>query len=432
MASLVSAVVLLSVLVAAASAPDGPAAVPAPPDPVEPPASSEPDPPAGKPPGEGDPDEGAEAVVLDPPVADAPEGTPSTVDPDTIQAWLSSVVLLVTGPAYCSGVVIDDAGTIATAYHCIANGNRPEVHLRDGTKAVGRVVAAVPRDDLALVSVPDLALMAPALEIHPGAPRQGEAVWGLGHPYAPAAERTAAMSGMLLWSVTEGIVSAVGPRLVQTDAALNPGNSGGPVVDARGRIVGIASRKLAGDNVAFLASAERLRAILESRKKPMVLGGQLELGVSLLQGTSVAAASSYMVTAQAVLRDRAVVGLSGALSDSARGVAFERGVGESVLLEGSLAGRLRLGRGGWSTAIDVGGTGMLSSGYTTEFFAETSTWSVQPTAMRLRPGAFARVSAAGIGIRWAMVPDLSAPDPWAVPELFIALDLMVPGTVVTF
>lgn len=386
--------------------------------------------PAAHPPTEGASPE--EAEPPDPPPSDAQDGL-SRVDPDTIDTWLSSVVLLVTGPAYCSGVVVDDQGTVATAYHCIANGLRPEVHLRDGTTAIGRVVAAVPRDDLALVSVPDLAGATPALTVHPGAPRQGEAVWGLGHPFAPAAERTAAMSGMLLWSVTEGIVSAVGPRLIQTDAALNPGNSGGPVVDAQGRIIGIASRKLGGDNIAFLASADRLRAILAGRKKPMVLGGQLDVGVSYyLFGTGDYTASSTLLMAQGVIRDRAVFGLGAALATGARGLAFERGQGEAVSMESTLAARARLGRGGWSTAFDAGVLGFVTNGYVTEFDAETGTWNVGTLVPDLRAGPFFRLSAAGLGMRWAVVPDFASADPWGTPELYFSLDLMVPGTLVTF
>jgi len=351
--------------------------------------------------------------------------------PDSIQLWLDSVVLIVTGPAFCSGVVIDDEGTVATAYHCVANGLRPEIHTRDGEVALGRTIAAKPRDDLALVSVPELAGKVPALSIHPSSPRQGESVWGLGHPFAPAAERTPAMSGMLLWSVTEGIVSAVGPQLVQTDAALNPGNSGGPILDAQGRIVGIASRKLGGDNVAFLASAERLRALVDEKKKPMLLGGQLDLGLALVQSTHAEMAASSLVVAQGVIRDRVVLGLGVSLGDGARGLAIERGVGEAVILEGTLAGRMRFGRGGWSTAVDLGAGAFGVAGFEAEFLPELGTWEVLPTYPRVVPGAVVRLSVAGLGIRWGVVPtDLA--DPLSALEYILSLDLMVPGTVVTF
>jgi len=376
----------------------------------------------------------AEAVpepVVEEPAPPPPGSEVARPGPEQIQSWLDSVVLLVTGPAFCSGVVIDDEGTVATAYHCVANGHKSEVHTREGTVAMGRTIAARPRDDLALLSVPELAGKVPALSVHPGRPQQGESVWGMGHPFAPAAERTPAMTGMLLWSVTEGIVSAVGPRLLQTDAALNPGNSGGPIVDAQGRIVGIASRKLGGDNVAFLASADRLRALVEEQKKPMVMGGQLDLGLAFLQGTGSTTAASSLVVGHGVIRDRAVLGLGVALGSGARGVAFEQGQGEAVNLEATLAGRMRFGRGGWSTAIDVGAGGFVVTGYETEFLPDTGTWLVSPTYPELWPAAVVRLSAAGLGIRWAIVPtDLS--DPLHAPELLLSLDLMVPGTVVTF
>ena len=77
--------------------------------------------------------------------------------PPELDSWLDAVVLLVTGPAWCSGVLIDDQGTVATAYHCVASGMRPRVRTRDGEQFVGKSIAWAPADDLALLSVPDLA-----------------------------------------------------------------------------------------------------------------------------------------------------------------------------------------------------------------------------------------------------------------------------------
>ncbi len=370
-----------------------------------------------------------------PPTAEA-EAPRSPAEPaagptaDTVQEWLSSVVLLITGPAYCSGVVIDEAGTVATAYHCIANGNRSEVHTRDGTVVMGKVLAAHAKDDLALLSVPDLAGKVAPLPIHASAPRQGDHVWGLGHPFAPSANRTRAMSGMLLWSVTEGIVSAVGPRLIQTDAALNPGNSGGPVVDENGHIIGIASRKLSGDNIAFLASADRLRALVDARTKARLLGGQLDLGLGYTLGTGTEMAGSTLVNVHAVLRDHVVVGASAALGQGARGLAFERGQGEALSLEGTVAARIRAGRGAWSMAFDVGGGAFLFQGYTADFNVETAQWTVLPSVPRLAPAPFFRFSTGGIGLRWVVLPNVDGG--FTTPDLLLSLDLHVPGTVFTF
>lgn len=369
-----------------------------------------------------------ESQAPPPPVVQAAGPTPADV-----AVWLDSVVLLVTGPAYCSGVVIDDVGTVATAYHCVASGKRPSVETRSGKVVEARILAAVPRDDLALISAPGLVGEVPALEVHPGTPEVGEHVWGLGHPFAPAANRTEAMRGMLLWSVTEGIVSNVGPQLIQTDAALNPGNSGGPVVDEQGRIIGIASRKLGGDNVAFLASAARLRAIVEGRKKPMVLGGSIDLGVGYLLGTDYDSAASYYVRADAVFRDTVLVGAGVAIGSGARSAALEHGAGEAISWEFSAAARARMGRGGWSTAFDLGGGAYVLDRYTADFVIseDSGAWNVVRQLPVVRPGVFARISSAGIGLRWLVLPSDSAAG-WEAPVLYLGLDLSAPGSVVTF
>ncbi len=69
------------------------------------------------------------------------------------------------------GVVIDDAGTVATAHHCIASGLRPRVTRRSGEVSIGRTISTAPEIDLALVSVPALAHAVPPLPIRDTAPR---------------------------------------------------------------------------------------------------------------------------------------------------------------------------------------------------------------------------------------------------------------------
>lgn len=375
-----------------------------------------------------------------PPAAVPPAAVPPAADPLTapgpvmatpseISTWLDSVVLLVTGPAYCSGVVIDDEGTVATAYHCVASGLRSRVTTRDGASGKGRVLATRPREDLALISVPELAGKVPPLSVRHDSPRQGERVYGLGHPFAPAAERSAAMEGMLLWSVTEGIVSAVGPRLIQTDAALNPGNSGGPVVDAQGRIVGITSRKLGGDNVAFLASARELEELVAEPGKPFFLGGHLQLGLSLLQGMDYTTASSWMLTSHVVLRDRLVFGGGLTLSSGARGMALELGRSRYTAGELSVALRQRVGTGGWSTAFDLGASAMVMQGWLADFDPEEGTWLVQERLPWVAPAVMGRIGLASIGMRVLAVPPLGPEELWG---LYLGIDLDTPGTLFTF
>jgi hypothetical protein len=355
--------------------------------------------------------------------------------PDQIEAWLDSVVILVTGPAWCSGVVIGP-DTIATAYHCVATGLRTKVRTRDGQEAVGRMVAARPREDLALVHVEGLEGLRP-LAVHPDRPRRGVRVYGLGHPFGPAAEQSEALEGTLLWSVTEGIVSAAGPRLIQTDAALNPGNSGGPVVDLSGRIVGITSRKLDADNVAFLASAEVLRALLDERPKPFPLGGTVGFGLSYLGGSTLLAGDfdgreadvgqALELTASVVLRERLRLSGGIGISGGSRLSAAVDGRAYAPAAEVTAALRQRFGRGTWSTTLDVGGGAMTIWGYTATFDAETGTFLIPPATPISGPTASARLGMAGVGLRGVALFDQPGDPTWLV-----GIDLEVPGVIKTF
>ena len=344
-------------------------------------------------------------------------------EPD-LEDWLDSVVMLVTGPAWCSGVVIDEAGTVATAYHCVAMGRKSTVSTRSGEEYTGRTIAALPDEDLALLSVPGLAGTVAPMPIRPDRPALGETLYGLGHPYAPTVLRDSSMKGVLWWSVTEGIVSAVGPRLIQTDAALNPGNSGGPAVDAQGRIVGIASRKLSGDNIAFLARASLLLELIEDRPPMSWLGGQWFLGSSLTTMQSLDGVSSYEFIGQALVRDRLLISAGLGLPLDARGRAAA--VGSASYLSGELTAglRARLGRGLWSSTVDVVGGGYVL-GEVEQVALESGGVVYAQGVGRLVPGVGGRLGFSSIGVRYvALFADEI--------DLLIAVDLDVPGVFRTF
>ncbi len=372
----------------------------------------------------------AAAADPDPAPPRAPDASPQA-----IEGWLDSVVILVTGPAWCSGVVID-AHTVATAYHCVASGMKTQVRTRGGDRFIGRTRAASPREDLALVDVPDLTGVSP-LPLRDAPLQRGERVYGLGHPFGPAAERSAALEGTLLWSVSEGIISGFGPRVVQTDAALNPGNSGGPVVDVHGRIVGITSRKFDGDNVAFLASPDVLRELIAKPKRLSPLGGSAFVGLSYLggsvllsgdyQGREAAVSQALELIGGIVLRERLVLSAGLGLSGGARMQALEQGRAYFPSSEGALSLRQRIGRGTWSTTLDLGGGYWLIGGYRTDFNPEAGTWtflSAQPIA---GPGAVARLGVAGVGLRVIALMDTPTDPLWMV-----GLDLDLPGIIANF
>ncbi len=256
-----------------------------------------------------------------------------------METWLDAVVLLVTGPSICAGVVVDDH-TVATAYHCVANGRRPQVESRAGARFAGRTVATDPEHDLALVEVPGHGLAPLPVRAEP--PAVGERVFAIGHPFASAA--TGKLEGTLLWSVSEGIVAALGASLVQTDAALNPGNSGGPLVDAEGRIIGIVSRKLAADNLSFATRVDRLEELRAAPEKSL-LGGTWDGAVALAPR----ATGDYALAGEVslVVRDRAWL--------RAQAGGSVGGDDPEAHSRVTLGLRQRFGRGSLSTALDLGG-----------------------------------------------------------------------------
>jgi len=254
-----------------------------------------------------------------------------------LDAWLDAVVRIVTGPSLCAGVVVEPDGLVATAYHCVANGGRPRVGWRDGTERVGRVVARDPAHDLALIRVEasDLAF----LPVRTAAPPVGERVYAMGHPFGFAA--AGKLAGVLNWSVSEGIVGAVGDWYVQTDAAMNPGNSGGPLVDGEGAVVGIASRKLRADNVGLCAKGEDLGGLIAAPSPGPTLGGSFGANVGLLAGDDVYVGGDLSV----VVRDRALV----------RGWVGVPTMRETAALgAGSLDVRQAFGRGQSRLLLDAG------------------------------------------------------------------------------
>ena len=139
----------------------------------------------------------------------------------------------------CSGVVIDEVGHILTNFHCVYNQNYLRLYYYDEDDWQNyevNVIGLDPLADLALIKVIGKEEPIPHLEFaeNAGKIKSGTDVFALGHPMGMA------------WTVTKGIISsteryATHPfiKAVQTDSAINKGNSGGPLLNMRGEIVGI-------------------------------------------------------------------------------------------------------------------------------------------------------------------------------------------------
>ncbi len=144
----------------------------------------------------------------------------------------------------------DDTGTyVLTANHVVAHATDPHVTLaRKGGTWDGSIVGTDKANDIAVVRIQGRPAKAAPLwnsNVPPSAPRAGDELLLVGSPFG------------LEGTVTTGIVSRVTRKAIQTDAAANPGNSGGPALDKQGRIVGVLVSG-AGENINFVVPIARV------------------------------------------------------------------------------------------------------------------------------------------------------------------------------
>ncbi len=164
--------------------------------------------------------------------------------PGSVDAALNATLIIESGKSMGSGFLINGQGLVLTAAHVVTTAT-PSVRTKDGHKYSAQPLRVNRQFDVALLYV-----NAPGertcLALNTDAQAQGNEVWALGSP----------ASDELAFSVTRGIVSGTrtfnGVRFLQTDASINAGNSGGPLMVKDGRVAAIASWKLAGASVEGL------------------------------------------------------------------------------------------------------------------------------------------------------------------------------------
>jgi S1-C subfamily serine protease len=168
--------------------------------------------------------------------APSPTPTATLTVPAIYQRVAPSVVIVRTGHELGSGVIVADNGLILTANHVVSGGGPVTVTFADGTTASAAVAGANPELDVAeLVPAKLPQVVVPATV--GGAADVGASVVAIGNPLG------------LTDSVSAGVISGLDRTadtsngkftgLIQFDASVNPGSSGGPLLDAHGRIVGV-------------------------------------------------------------------------------------------------------------------------------------------------------------------------------------------------
>ena len=180
---------------------------------------------------------------------------------------VEAAVVFLDAPAGAGSGFVVSARQILTNQHVIEGTTELTVRFVDGSERTGTVIAAHRELDMAVVEVPDMPPVVHRLDWQSAdrPPLTSEVwAWGFPGPLTPGDDPDNTVSA----TVTSGIVSVrrtrEGVAFLQTDAALNPGNSGGPLVDAGGRVVGINTLKGSGEGQGFALNVAGYRGEIAS------------------------------------------------------------------------------------------------------------------------------------------------------------------------
>jgi S1-C subfamily serine protease len=204
------------------------------------------------------PGDGAESPSgIDP--VDAQPQAEGSVYTDVYRETISSVVLVQAGRGQGTGWVYDDNHVVTNA-HVVGQARSTQIRFTDGTWSSGEVRGTDVHSDLAVIEVGSVASDADPLSLVEQRPVVGQEVVAIGNPFN------------LDGTVTTGVVSGTNrlipapsgyqiPDAIQTDAAVNPGNSGGPLMSLDGAVVGVVNSKR-GDSIGFGISAALSRRVV--------------------------------------------------------------------------------------------------------------------------------------------------------------------------
>jgi len=255
-----------------------------------------------------------------------------------------------TESAQGTGFEVDSKGDIVTNYHVVANSDSVRVRLNDGHTYGGRVIGKSPNRDVAVIRI-----SAPVSELHPlafadsSAVTVGDSVVAIGDPYG------------LRNTVTAGIVSALNRTIVspdnhpitgviQTDAAINSGNSGGPLLNTEGQVVGVNSQIESGSqgtgggsggNIGIGFSipsnmvASTARTLIQNAKSTPYVGVELvSVSPTLAKATGMTAGVEVVTVTKGAPADKA--GLQGSTgTQTVDGTPFSTGGDVITAIDGT-------------------------------------------------------------------------------------------------
>lgn len=184
--------------------------------------------------------------------------------PEKIAEAVGSVVLVLTSEGHGSGVLVSSDGYVLTDDHVVGEEKYVKIRWSDGLEGLGEVIRRDKRRDVALIKTDPRGRLPLPLRAQP--PEPGDTVFAIGAP-----EETRLQS-----TVTRGVISAAnrivdGFSFIQSDVTVNPGNSGGPLLNEKGEVLGLTDWKLQtrdnatglnfftpiGDALAFLSLEQR-------------------------------------------------------------------------------------------------------------------------------------------------------------------------------
>lgn len=183
-----------------------------------------------------------------------------------------------------SGIVVSSDGYILTNTHVIDEGERATVQLYDGTTCAAKLVAADSQSDVAILKIEKTGLT-PAVFASSKNIRTGDAVCAIGNPLSPDYSLTMT-SGIISATSREVSYNGAVMNLLQTDTSINEGNSGGPLFNDRGQVIGITNMKIVSsfsniEGIGFAIPSDTLQSIVAALMNDGAVYGRSTIGVTV-------------------------------------------------------------------------------------------------------------------------------------------------------